>query len=113
MTLFLYCSNSNTRRYSTFNSWTQKKIVEYFSILNNKLEVGKKSFFDELSLLGINDFLKSDKYLRYNMAEFNADAINYPFGGLHIVLIGDFSFVFFGSKLGKITEKDASRCIYI
>ncbi len=25
------------------------------------------------------------------MAQFNADAINYPFGGLHIVLIGDFS----------------------
>ncbi len=25
------------------------------------------------------------------MAKFNADAANYPFGGLHIVLIGDFS----------------------
>jgi hypothetical protein len=42
-------------------------------------------------MFDIKDFLKLDKHLRHFMAQYNPDAINLPFGGLHIVLCGDFS----------------------
>jgi len=48
-------------------------------------------FIDEISMMDIMDFLKLDKYLRQIMAQFNPEALNYPFGGLNIVFCGDFS----------------------
>jgi hypothetical protein len=41
-------------------------------------------------MLDIKDFLKLDKYLRHFMAQYNPEDMNFPFGGLHIVLCGDF-----------------------
>jgi hypothetical protein len=42
-------------------------------------------------MLDVKDFLKLDKYLRHFLAQYYSDAINLPFGGLNIVLFGDFS----------------------
>jgi hypothetical protein len=42
-------------------------------------------------MMDIMDFLKLDKYLRQIMAQFNPEALNYPFGGLNIIFCGDFS----------------------
>ncbi|MFN9980515.1 MAG: helicase, partial [bacterium] len=47
-------------------------------------------FIDEISMMDIMDFLKLDKYLCL-MAQFNPEALNYPFGGLNIIFCGDFS----------------------
>ena len=41
-------------------------------------------FIDEISMMDIMDFLKLDKYLHQLMAQFNPEALNYPFGGLNI-----------------------------
>jgi hypothetical protein len=46
------------------------------------------------------DFLKLDKYLCQLMAQFNPEALNYPFGGLNIVFCGYFS------QLNPVGEKD-------
>jgi hypothetical protein len=51
----------------------------------------KLLFIDEISMLDVKDFLKLDKYLRHFLAQYYPDAINLPFGGLNIVLCGDFS----------------------
>jgi len=48
-------------------------------------------FLDEISMFDIKDFLKLDKYLRHFMAQCNPEAMNFLFGGLNIVLCGDFS----------------------
>jgi hypothetical protein len=53
--------------------------------------LAKILFVDEISMMDIKDFLKLDKYLRQLLVQFNPDAINHPFGGLHIVFCGDFS----------------------
>jgi hypothetical protein len=50
--------------------------------------------------MDIMDFLKLDKYLRQIMAQFNPEALNYPFGGLNIVFCGDFS------QLNPVGKKD-------
>jgi hypothetical protein len=42
---------------------------------------------DEISMFDIKDFLKLDKYLRHFMAQYNPEAMNFPFGGLNIVLV--------------------------
>jgi len=54
-------------------------------------KVAKILFLDEISMFDIKDFLKLDKYLRHFMAQYNPEAMNFPFGGLNIVLCGDFS----------------------
>jgi len=54
-------------------------------------KVAKILFLDEISMYDIKDFLKLDKYLRHFMAQYNPKAMNFPFGGLNIVLCGDFS----------------------
>jgi len=51
----------------------------------------KLLFLDEISMFDIKDFLKLDKYLRHFIAQYNPEAINFPFGGLNVVLCGDFS----------------------
>ena len=48
--------------------------------------IAKVLFIDEMSMLDIKDFLKLDKYLRHFMAQYNPEALNFPFGGFHIVL---------------------------
>jgi hypothetical protein len=48
-------------------------------------------FIDEISVMDIMVFLKLDKYLCQLMAQFNPEALNYPFGGLNIIFCGDFS----------------------
>ena len=62
--------------------------------------LAKILFIDEISMMDIMDFLKLDKYLRRLMAQFNPDALNYPFGGLNIVFCGDFS------QLNPVGQKD-------
>jgi hypothetical protein len=52
--------------------------------------LAKISFIDEISLFSIGDFKKLDKYLCHIVAHFNAEALTFPFGGLHIVFCGDF-----------------------
>jgi hypothetical protein len=68
------------------------------SRLSNILRNGKVNwklakilFLDETSMFDTKDFLKFDKYLRHLMAQYNSKAMNFPFGGLNIVLCGDFS----------------------
>jgi hypothetical protein len=68
-----------------------KYISQYFEKWKDKLDIGKTLFLDEISMFDIKDFLKLDKYLRHFMAQYYPEAINFPFGGLHIVLCGDFS----------------------
>jgi len=51
----------------------------------------KLLFLDEISMFDIKDFLKLDKYTRHFIAQYNPEAINIPFGGLNVVLCGDFS----------------------
>mgnify|MGYP000847402835 FL=1 len=57
-------------------------------------------FIDEISMMDIMDFLKLDKYLRQIMAQFNPEALNYPFGGLNVIFCGDFS------QLNPVGKKD-------
>jgi hypothetical protein len=45
---------------------------------------------DEISMLSLEDFHKLDKHLRQLMREATRKEVNLPFGGLHIVLCGDF-----------------------
>ena len=45
---------------------------------------------DEISMLSLEDFNKLDKHLRKLMREATRKESNLPFGGLHIVLCGDF-----------------------
>jgi hypothetical protein len=51
-------------------------------------------------MMDIMDFFKLDKYLRQIMAQFNPEALNYPFGCLNIVFCGDFS------QLNPVGKKD-------
>jgi len=44
-------------------------------------------FIDEISMMDILDFPKLDKYLQHLMAQCNPEALNYPFGGLNMVVI--------------------------
>jgi hypothetical protein len=44
-------------------------------------------FIDEISMMDIMDFLKLGKYLCQLMAQFNPEALNYPFGGLNIIFL--------------------------
>ena len=67
---------------------------KFSNILRNgkvNWKVTKILFLDEISMFDIKDFLKLDKYLRHFMAQYNPEAMNFPFGGLNIVLCGDFS----------------------
>jgi len=41
-------------------------------------------------MMDIVDFLKLDKYLCQIMAQFNPEALNYPFRGLNIIFCDDF-----------------------
>jgi hypothetical protein len=52
-------------------------------------KLSKILFLDEISMFDINDFLLWVKYLRYFMAQYNPEAMTFPFGGLNIVLCGD------------------------
>jgi len=62
------------------------------NILRNvNWKVAKILFLDEISMFDIKDFLKLDKYVRHFMAQYNPEAMNFPFGGPNIVLCGDFS----------------------
>jgi hypothetical protein len=53
--------------------------------------LAKILFLDEILMFDIKDFLKLDKYLRHFMAQYNPEAMKFPFGGLNFVLCGDFS----------------------
>jgi hypothetical protein len=59
-------------------------------------------FIDEISMMDIMDFLKLDKYLQHLMAQFNPEALNYPFRGLNIIFHGDFS------QLNPVGKKDVT-----
>jgi hypothetical protein len=50
---------------------------------------------------------KLDKYLRHIMAHFNAEALKFPFGGLHIVFCGDFCQL---NPIGTIDIQQRSQC---
>ena len=75
---------------------------ERMKAIMNELEKNRDVilFIDEISKMDIMDFLKLDKYLRQIMAQFNPEALNYPFGGLNIVFCGDFS------QLNPVGKKD-------
>jgi hypothetical protein len=83
-------------------------------LISNILRNGKVNwkvaeilFLDEISMVYIKDFLKLDKYLRHFMAQYNPEAMNFPFGGLNIVLCGDFSLL---NPIGRsvIYDKNAN-----
>jgi hypothetical protein len=69
--------------------WSKLSNAMKYEKVNWKLT--KFLFIDEISMLDVKDFLKLDKYLRNFLAQYYPDAINLPFGGLNIVLCGDFS----------------------
>jgi hypothetical protein len=95
--VFIVSATTNTAA-AQVKGDTIHSLVSLRSRLSNILRNGnvnwklaKIFFLDEISMFDIKDFLKLDKYLRHFMAQYNPEAMNFPFGGLNIVLCGDFS----------------------
>jgi hypothetical protein len=78
----------------------QRKLSSIFKNWSLNWVWAKILFIDEISMMDIMDFFKLDKYLRQIMAQFNPEALNYPFGCLNIVFCGHFS------QLNPVGKKD-------
>ncbi len=65
----------------------RRKFSQIFSGGQIDWKLAKILFIDEISMFSIGDLKKLNKYLHHLMTQFNEEALQYPFGGLHIATL--------------------------